>query len=217
MNTTLAEPTPTVGRRGRLRRRFTVVSAGMLSILMAILGVSFAADSGTTTVTVTGATSAVAVYPVTGTAPEGAVTLQAGSASANEATTWSPANSPSWTVAAGSAGAVPSAGDLAYLDTAGSTATSMMVSLYVTNLDQLAANYSSYNFNLTLWKSANGTSGWSSVGTQVLTSDSGTLNWVVDIEEDHYGITLDAGGSFYTVSTTGGSLSPSFFIRATQL
>lgn len=222
MTATLEQPT-TAGRRGRLRRRFTVVSAGLLSMLMGILGVSFAADAGTTTTTVDAAGAGVVVYSVGETVDADLVaTLTYGSKTVATETDWSPETTPSWDVAAGSAGSVDSGGDLAFIDASAATSGSMMVSLYVTNLDQLTG-YSSYNFNVTLYKSTDAevlTPTWTAVEEQTLTSDSGSLNWYVDVEANtDYALGLDAGGSFYTVSTSGGSasLSPQFFIRASQL
>jgi hypothetical protein len=220
---TLEQVTATAGRRGRLRRRFTVVSAGMLSILMAILGVSFAADAGTTTTTVEADGAGVVVYSVGQTVDADVVaTLKYGSKTVAAATVWNPATTPTWAVAAGSAGSVTAGGDLAYIDAGNASSASMMVSLYITNLDKLSG-YSSYNFSVTLYKSTNAeavTPTWTAVQQQTLTSDSGALNWHVPLEANtDYTLGLDPGGSFYTVSTAGGpaSLSPQFFIRASQL
>lgn len=172
----------------RLRRRFSLVAAGLLSVLMAVLGVNFAADSGTSNTTVSAA----------------------GSISVTEGTTQG------WSVSVGSAGTVPAPGtdDKIATITPGTTAaTKMLVSIYVTNLAALSGNYSSWNFNVGLFNSSG------QVGsTEVITSDSGTLSWVLDTDET-YTLKLLAGGSFYTIGTTGApaDLSPKFFVRATQL
>lgn len=225
----LTQPVATVGRRGRLRRRFIVVSAGALSVLMAILGVSFAADSGTVNVSVSDPSDGVVVRPVGVPGAATGVTLTYGSTFVTDA--WTVENLPNWAVAAGTAGSVPAsagtdpdhegAGDLAYIDADDATSTTMMVSLFVTNLDKLAAAYSSYNFKIALYSSTDGATGWGSpVETAVLTSDSGTINWIVDIDpaRPHFTVTIEEGGSYYTVSTSEpANLTPSFFIRASQL
>ncbi len=154
----------------------------------------------------------------------------------------------------GSAGTVPTATTgqyIAAIDTKpiASSTKSVSISLYVTNMAELAANYSSWNFNIKLYTSPDTfvpavtrdpdtlalpantdwtkfTPSWTAVdGTlQVVTSDQGTLTWVVDLPADApaiYAVRLDAGGSFYTIDTkvTEGvaSLSPKFYVRATEL
>lgn len=173
-----------------LRRRFSLVAAGLLSVLMAVLGVNFAADSGTSNATVTPATG----IAVTSGSPQ------------------------SWSVAVGSAGTVPApaTGDkIATITPGSSTSSKMLISVYVTNLAELSLNYSSWNFNVGLYDATPALVGGAA---QVVTSDAGTISWVVDTDET-YTLKLLAGGSFYTIgtNTTTGSLSPKFFVRATQL
>lgn len=179
--------TPSRGRRP-LRRRFALTSAGLLSVLVAVLGVNFAGDTST---------SSPDVSPLAG------IIITQGTPQ-------------TWNVSVGSAGSVPepeAADKIASINPAGATSTKMLVSVYITNLDQLAVNYSSWNFNLSL-DPATGTG----PADQVITSDSGTVSWVVDTGQT-YTLKLEAGGSFYTIATntTTGSLSPQFFVRATQL
>ena len=175
----------------RLRRRFSLVAGGLLSVLMAVLGVNFAADSGTSSSTVTSTTG----ITVTASAPQ------------------------SWSVSVGSAGTVPAPGAAKIATIVPGTATSskMLISVYVTNLAELSLNYSSWNFNVGLWDTA-GTPALVGGAAQVVTSDAGTISWVVDTDQT-YNLKLEAGGSFYTIGTdtTDGSLSPKFFVRATQL
>lgn len=179
---------PAIRPKTRLRRRFSLVAAGLLSVLMAVLGVNFAADSGTSSSTVTSA-AGIAVTPGT------------------------PQN---WSVSVGSAGTVPApdAGDkIATIAPGGSTSSKMLISVYVTNLAELSVNYSSWNFNLGLYDATPTLVG----GAQVVTSDAGTISWVVDTDET-YTLKLESGGSFYTIANgASGSLSPKFFVRATQL
>jgi hypothetical protein len=188
--TVMSRSTSTAPRASSLRKRFALVSAGLLSVLVAFLGVNFAGDTGTASSAIT-STDGIEVTPAT---------------------------PPSWTVSVGSAGTVPSAGTIAQIDATDAASTKMLVSVYITNLDELALNYSSWNFNVELWNTA---ATPAQVGTtQVATSDSGTVSWVVDISATKvYALKLAAGGSFYTIGTdtTTGSLSPKFFVRATQL
>lgn len=217
-----------ISRRATLRRRYKVVAAGLLAVLMSILGVGFAADAGTTTVSVT-APAGVAVYTIPasagGTAPTGAVDLPHGSQSVLNSATWGTPVSPAWNVSAGSAGTLSTSndGDVVYIDATGATSTKLQVSVYVINLAELAVNYTSWAWNVGLYNGATAT-GMGTAGSpaqeQVITSDSGQLNFVVDVTTNkHVSISLEAGGSFYTIQTdtTNGDLSPTFFVRVQQL
>lgn len=202
MENTLAQADAAITRRrGPLRRRFILVAAGLLSILLAVLGINFAADSGTSTPAIQ-EKSGLAVTPSTPTA---------------------------WNVTVGSAGSVPTASNLATINPAQAiSGTKMLLSVYITNLADLAVNYSSWNFNLALYDSGtvfNDSTrvGYSATppvsGIEVMTSDSGTLTWVVAIDiAKTYTLRLEAGGGFYTIGDgSSGSLSPAFFVRATEL
>lgn len=198
--TTSAPPTPsthatpaTPAKRGPLRRRFTFAAVGTLAVLMAVLGVNFAGDSGTASPAITGSAGIVVTTPET---PQG------------------------WAVSVGSAGSVPAPGatnSIASINPAGASSSKMLVSVYVTNLSDLAVNYSSWNFNLQLFDSS---ATPAQIGdTLVATSDSGVVSWVVTIDPAKtYKVKLAEGGSFYTIANgASGSLSPEFFVRATQL
>ena len=179
-----------------LRRRFSLVAASLLAVLMAVLGVNFAADSGT---------SSSNVAPIAG------ITVSDGTPQG-------------WSVSVGSAGTVPGPDDdelVAAIDPGATTATRMLVSVYVTNLSGLSVNYSSWNFNLGLFDVTTPSNPVPVGTTQVITSDSGTVSWVADVNTTKdYAVKLMAGGSFYTIgtsTTSGASLSPKFFVRATEL
>lgn len=192
--TTTAARTGPPATRGPLRRRFTFAAVGTLAVLMAVLGVNFAGDSGTAVTTVNGAAGIVVTTPET---PQ------------------------SWTVSVGSAGTVPApdADDsVALINPGGTTSSKMLVSVYVTNLSRLAVNYSSWSFNLELYDSS--VTPVKIGDTLVSTSDSGVVSWVVTIDTTKtYEVKLAAGGSFYTIATnqSDGDLAPDFFVRATQL
>ena len=231
---------PVTHGRTPLRRRYAFATIAVMAVVAATLSVSFAADSGTSTATVTGSTSAVGVYDVSGAVPTAPwdfnsdsdnvdkITLPEGS-ELNEhasAVTWSNADSPAWSVAGGSSGTVlaAGAGDLAYLDASGSSSSKVLVSVYVTNMAELAVNYTSWAFNIELHQATAtdaGTGSWTQVGTdELVTSDSGTVTFIADISSmDHLGLVLGTGGSFYAVQTdtNNGELGPEFFVRSTQL
>ena len=177
----------------RLRRRFSLVATGLLSVLMAVLGVNFAADSGTSSSTVTSLTG-----------------ISVG-----------PGSLPAWSVSVGSAGTVSTGGTVATIDPGDTTAAKMLVSVYVTNLAGLSVNYSSWNFNLGLFDVTVPASPVQVLTTQVITSDSGTITWVAPVDASKtYAVKLMSGGSYYTIGTStasGASLSPEFFVRATEL
>lgn len=334
MSITFAGVDQSARRRTKLRRRFLLVSIALLSTLLAILGIGFAADAGTSTVTVTSA-DGVLVYPVagSGSAPDRAAVLPYDSATTNSGTnevqslsatnsttgtftlsfngattsalnfnasatdidgaleglsnigsanvttaggpinsaavtvtfvgtlagtnvgqitvnnvnldgtlpvvttapqgsgdnTWSPNNTPSWSVAAGTAGEVDSPGDLVYIDATVATSTKVQISVYVTNLEALAVNYSSWAFGIAVYQSesptaaiigTNSTTDWVKVADSFLTSDRGanTFTVTVDTGGKHLAIGMPEG-TFYTVQTdtANGALQPSFFVRATEL
>lgn len=200
----------------------------------ASLSVSFAADSGTSQANVSSSSSAIAVYSVPtsagGTAPSTSVVLRHGSTSADANSTWGTPVAPAWSVAGGSSGSISSSedGDLAYLDASGSTSTKILVSVFVTNMGDMAENYTSWAFNIAVTGRAAaptsasiGGAAWATTAdqTEVITSDSGTVNFVIDTSTNkHFSLTMDEGGSFYTVQTSNSDgLAPKFFIRATQL
>lgn len=226
--------------RTPLRRRYFLATTAVLIVVGATLSVSFAADSGTSTASVSGSTSAVGVYDVGGAEPAvpwdfnddsdnaDKITLPEGSELNESATdvTWTNTDSPAWSVAGGASGTVSTdgAGDLAYLDASGSSSSKILVSVYVTNMAELAVNYTSWAFNIELHQATAANAGaatWTQVGTdELVTSDSGTVTFIADISSmDHLALVLGSGGSFYAVQTdtTDGDLGPEFFIRSTQL
>lgn len=185
---TSAAPGASTAPRASLRKRFALVSAGLLSVLVAFLGVNFAGDTGTVSADVAG--------------------------SAGISVTTAGLTAPDWDVSVGSASSVTDAGDIATINPTAATSTKMMVSVYVTNLDKLAVNYSSWNFKIALFNGAVEVTDTE----QVITSDSGTVSWVVPTDVT-YTVKVKTGGSLYTIAndTGSGSLSPAFFVRATQL
>lgn len=228
--------TNTLGARpSRLRRRFMVMAIVALAALAVALGVSFTADTGTTTVSVTAGTTSSLVYSASATLT-GGLTFKVSAGTT--------ATSPSWTPVAGSAGSVTSKGDIALIDartaSAGGAA-NLTVTIYVTNLAALQKTYSSFAWPIRLYSGkftagSPGTTDWSSAAivansdTTYLTNTGGFLSFTVPTEGDATqgnlievqlgGDTAGDGGSFYTTCTdtsgtcSGGSLSPTFFVTA---
>lgn len=216
------------------RRRFLLVSIPALAVLAAALGVSFAENSGTSTISVA-ASSTSFVFPVVdGTAgiPAAVTTLRytpAAGISAAKVFTASVVK-PAWTPAAGSAGEVTTAGDLALIDATAATlgtATALTVDMFVTNLAGLQQAYSSWAFPVRVHKCAapvppaTTCTVWPEVGNEViavrptyLMNTDGFLQFRLPVGF-YYDIVFDTGGSFYTISTaTAANLNPQFFFAA---
>lgn len=216
----------------RRRRRFLIVSIAALAVLAAALGVSFTADSGSSTVSVSAGTTNPLVF-ARGTTLSGGKTFKVGGNTTGTAPAWSPV--------AGTAGSVTTKGDLGFIDgrtTSAGGATRLTITVYVTNLPALQKTYSSFAFPVRLYGGTydgtttvwTGASTLASSDTTYLTNTSGFLSFSVAtaasgaagsaIAVQLGGDTSGDGGSFYTVCTdtagtcTGGSLSPSFFITA---
>lgn len=212
------------------RRRFLIVSVAALAVVGVALGVSFTADSGVSSVTVTGGGGGGAlVYERTGSAVTfpfggGIVTFKAAANTTGQAPNWSPV--------AGSAGSVTTGGDIAVVDGRAASAggaLNVIVTLYITNLAPLQKMYGSYAFPIKVYESTQSPpdfSGWSATPLTLdsqslfyMTNTTGFLSFTLPTHATHnkyYVIELESGGSFYCVSTTaaGGELGPSFFITA---
>ena len=211
---------------GLRRKRFLMVSVAMLAVLGIGLGVSFAATTGSTAVSVSGG-STQWVFPVSNGAslPAAVDALKytapgAINPTANSVTT---ADNPAWTPVQDSAGTLSStnAGDLAVID---ATSQSQLFSMYVTDLHELQRAYSSYAWVVNVWKCASDcttTGAWTQAGTDVvpaggsiLTNTDGFLQFPMT-SGFYYVVTMDAGGSFYAYNTTSGDdMGPEFFFTS---
>ncbi|MBX6370304.1 MAG: hypothetical protein IRZ04_20220 [Rhodospirillales bacterium] len=243
MSETPTTATPARSKFGQRRRRFLMVSVAALAALAAALGVSFAGSTGTSTVTVS-ASSTNFVFPVAAGAPAPAdasltglrygSVIQHGSGDTFSATA-SDIKNPTWTPVAGSAGSVTTAGDVVLIDARSvtlGTHGSLIVNMYVTNLEELQQTYSSFAFPVNVYRcsascaaptstTGSGTQGnWEqastvlATGSVFLTNTEGFLTLSLEAGY-YYDIAFNTGGSFYTVSTTSGSLSPTFYFTAT--
>lgn len=204
-----AAPAAALARGRSRRKRFLIVSVAALAVLAVTMGVSFLDQSGATTLTVNAASGGNLVY--TSSLPSG-VTAKYSSA-------------PSWSPTANSAGSVATSGSIAVID-ASQVSTNVIVNVYITNLASLAQAYSSFAFPIDVWTSTNGSS-WSqssvvstSPFSSYLTDTSGVISFSLP-PNAYYDITMEGsddatigGGSFYCISTSNGSLSPSFYVTA---
>ena len=212
------------GRSRTFRKRFLAVSIAALAVLAVSLGVSFAGDSGTASLSVSGGSSNF-VYPVSSGAalPSAVTSLKYTSAINATSHTITTAVSPSWTPIAGSAGSVTTAGDLGLID-ATTVGTAIILNLYITNLAALQQDYSSYSLPINVYSStcASNSCTWAQDSTVLasaptyITNSAGVVTLRLPTGK-YYDITMDSGGAFYSISTTasGGALSPSFYFVAT--
>lgn len=215
--TTQASPglqRPIQRRRTNLRRRYKLVTSGLMAVLLAVLGVGFAADAGTTTVSVA-TPDGVIVYPVGGDVDDGftatpvddLVTLPYSSKNAVDdeladpvtyTANYTSVDVPSWDVAKGSPGTLSAteAGDIAYIDAADTTGTKLMVSVYVTNLAALSVNYSAWAFNVGLYQSDAADGTW-----PTLISAASPDNDATDLRQAEV-LTSDSGQVSFIVDAT---------------
>lgn len=229
---------PRPDARARRRRRFLVLSLAGLAALAAALGISFTADTGTASPTVSAGSVGDLVIPLANgvqiptdvdALPYSTVTL----GSPNTVGTY---DSPSWSVVAGSAGSVTDDGEL-FLVKADTTnaggAARLVLNVYITNLAALQPNYSSYAWPIRIYWADGSTNAidtagdWQLVTSSspagagfnaadfYLTSTSGVLTYTLPTDPDrYYLVTMDTGGSFYAIDAVDDAtrdLAPTFY------
>lgn len=220
------------GRSSSARRRALTVSVASIFLAGASMTTSFLGATGTTSASVTQGSSNF-VYPVATNAqlPSSVTSLEYTSAIAATSPATSPATStistavlPSITPSANSAGGVVSGGDLALIN-APIAANGVVVSIYITNLAALQADYSSFAFPINVYSATctTGCTTWTPdtavTGTTAvyLTSTTGFLTFTLPSSSNvYYDITMDQGGSYYctSVANPSTSLTPSFYFTA---
>lgn len=194
------------------RRRFLLASIAALTVVGVALGVSFTADTGVASPSVTAGSTSALVFPVkaNGRLPLAIDSLKhttgASKITVNDNGTPSDASDdfsqldatpdlPTWSPVAGAAGTISStgAGDLFVIDgrsaSAGGAA-KVIINIYITNLAAIQPNYSSYAWPIRVYQ-ANGAS--------VLTSGAWTPVSIVN------GFAFNAADFYLT--NTGGFLS----------
>ncbi|HET7571554.1 MAG TPA: hypothetical protein VFJ77_02660 [Gaiellaceae bacterium] len=208
-----------------------VVAVVALVALAAALGYSFTATTGVTSVgTITGTNPGSSlIYSATYSAGglPAAVTNGWKYGTGTNSTT---STSPSWAPIVGQSGTVDTAGDIAFIDATDANATSLLVSLYLTNASDLGGDYSAYAWPIRIYKCtlSSGTCAWSGpittadgtdTSASYLTNSTAFESVKLDTGADtYYEIAMDAGGMFNTISnstSSGHSLTPSFYVTAT--
>ena len=220
------------GRSGAAptHKRGLVITAVSLLVMGASLSTSYLGATGTVSASVTPASANSSfVYPVSSgsTVPTAvtslAVTPHSDMTTAGTVTT---AVSPTWSPNALAAGSVTTAGDLALID--GTIASNgVVVSMYITNLAALQADYSSFALPVTIYSAPSSscistgctwtvdTTATPTTGTYI-TSTGGFIGFNLPAGS-YYDITLNTGGSYYCTATTVSStaaLSPAFYFTA---
>ena len=242
MSLVLSPKPPASIRQAKFRKRFLLISIAGLAVLGPALGVSYLGDSGTVVTSISGTPSSSLVY--TSSLPcdifgGNNVILANGTPGAYSSTSCTATpptpvltkfTPPSWSPTANSAGSVTTAGDLALVDmSAEPSATTAIVNVYITNLQGLASDYSSFALPINVYSCASGcTTAYSSTvgATNPWTPVTGASSFVTNTNGSYsislkggayYDITIDSGGEYYCVSTstsTPASLAPQFFVTA---
>lgn len=214
-------PAPKTGAR---RKRFLAASVAALAVLAVAMGVSFLGNTGTAGVEVKASNSEF-VFPV-GKSGFGTHSTLKEESKTVETLKWGSTTAsgtlPGWSPTLNTAGEVATAGDLALVD---ATGTPLILNVFITNLVGLQGDYSSFTFPMHVYQNETGTcTGGAGAKTckweenkglseTYLTNTEGNLSF--SLPSGHfYDITIDKGGSFYTISTTAGELSPSFYFTA---
>lgn len=190
-----------------------------LLAVLAVAGSSFAytATSGTGSVTIAAIGVDGSFASVTTTTPI--------------ATTYgSGAIAPTWSPTVNSAGSV-AAGDIYYIDL-GTYTGDILVTLYLNNPTQLAKAYSYINLPIVVYKAdyVDSAYTWNTTAvagksgsdfTSYLGISTGYVSFILtnpgtSAGSHNYFAIAVGGGSYYCTSTTGGSLSPQFFLDVKQ-
>lgn len=217
-----------------LRKKFLLVSVAALAILGSSMGVSFTADTGVTQITAASTGGALplvwsATYGTVGGLPV-AVTGAATAGWKYGTGTPSMPTTPGWpVVVAGQAGSVSSSGDIAVIDATDTSATYLLVTVYITNMRPLALTYNSYSLPIRIYGgiASGGAIPWGAspvvdsngidLAATYLTNTQGFETFKLPTGAgQYYAITLDAGGSYYPYQTgaSGSATTPALYTTA---
>ena len=222
----------------RMRRRFLVVSIAALTVLGTSLGVSFTADTGVTQITAANTGGALPLiwsptYLTAGGLPLAVTGAGAAGWRYGTGTPGSMPTAPVWpTVVAGQAGSVTTSGDVATIDATDTSATYLLVTVYITNMRPLSLTYNSYSLPIRIYAPVtNGFSAGSITWSSSPATDANSINtantYLTNTQGyetfklatgagKYYAITLDSGGAFYPYQTgaLGAATTPAFYITA---
>lgn len=218
------------------RKRFLVASLAGLFVAATSMGVSFTADTGVTQVTTASTGGALPlVWSASYTAGNlPAAVTGAGTAGWKYGTTGtgtqSVSTAPGWpTVVAGQAGSLTSGGDIAVIDATDTSATYLLVTIYITNMRQLALTYNSYSLPFRIYSGSlsGGSITWSgtaavdsnlvNTANTYITNNSGYETFKLATGgTKYYEVTLDSGGAYYPFQTgaSGAATTPALYITA---
>jgi hypothetical protein len=227
-------------RRRTIRRRVIALGVAGVTIAGAQIGVSMLGDTGTVDASVTQNTSAVSkhIYATslpTGTAGTPPGVWAAGFVNTNNATNASPTVARvAWSAAPSTTGTVTTAGDVAVIDATAAglpaNATGVSITMYISNLNNFARNYSSfalpvgvYQWSGTAWSQSTNTDFYSGTNKNALyISDSDgsvTLNLPKAAgSAGYYEIVIDKTNGFWQSNSSlpaTNDLGPSFYMTAT--
>ena len=192
----------------KVRKRVLVAGIAALAVMGPFLGVSFLANSGTTSATVTASSSSGSMVDTT--CPSGAYgvyTSIIGASSATACASSATLTPPKWSPSAGAAGSVTSGGDLALVDTSGQSAP-VVLNVYVTNLQGLNEDYSSFALPIDVYQCDTAGGACTTVGTTMGTSTTSSVDWVPITTWDSANFTsvpfLTSSSGFFSVSLPAG-------------
>jgi hypothetical protein len=223
-------------RRRTIRRRVIALGVAGVTIAGAQIGVSMLGDTGTVDASVTQNTSAVSkhIYATslpTGTAGTPPAVWAAGLVNNNSAV--ATVARVAWSAAPSTTGTVTTAGDVAVIDATAAglptTATGVSITMYISNLNNFARNYSSfalpvgvYQWNGTAWSQSTNTDFYSAANKNALyISDSDgsvTMNLPKGTgSAGYYEIVIDKTNGFWQSASSllSTDLGPSFYMTAT--
>ncbi len=185
----------------KVRRRVLVVGIAALAILGPFLGVSFLANSGTVSTSVSAPISSGSMVNTTClSGAYGVYTSIVGVTTPAACTSSVQLKTPSWSPSADTAGSVTTGGDLALVNTIGQAAP-VVLNVYVTDLQGLNEDYSSFALPIDVYQCNAAGGACSTVGTA-----SG--DWIPITTWDSASFTavpfLTSSSGFFSINLTAG-------------
>jgi hypothetical protein len=223
-------------RRRTIRRRVIALGVAGVTIASAQIGVSMLGDTGTVDASVTQNTSAVAkhIYATslpTGTAGTPPTVWAAGPL--NSVASSSTVARVAWSAAPSTTGTVTTAGDVAVIDATAAglpaSAAGVSVTMYISNLNNFARNYSSfalpvgvYQWNGTAWSQSTNTDFYSAANKNALYISDSDGSVTMNLPKatgsaGYYEIVIDKTNGFWQSASSllSTDLGPSFYMTAT--
>lgn len=198
-----------------MRKRFIFAIAAVL--LLAATAITFARNTSATSISI----SAGAQSGVASTISTSADALPAHKLKYSPGAAWV---TPTWSPVMGDPGSI-TAGDIYYIDTTSYTG-DVIISVYLTNPDELHTDYSYLNMNVSVWfydtdhwaQASLSGGGTGDTSGKYLTLNNGYLSFIVAGNAE-YCVSVD-GGEYYCIDTTEDathSLDPAFYMEVDPL